>query len=271
MHIAAVQQPWVCFIENVENIMTIHDGAVWDAVLGMAAAAGFVMEAHGVCASEPPARLPQRRRRAYMVLVRSDVHERWGHPVAVDEKLPRLHLSDVLRSVPDEHEVWLSDTSQVQWRDQSPPWQVPEDAAGPVVVGEVDGGGWGKRVYAHMVPATKASSWGQAGRTHLVAQRRRGVWWARRLLREEIERIFRHDQVSLVLAENDDRAIAELGNAGPVRMIRPWALGIVEFLRPPLPWCPVRMRELITEEERQVCQGWMGQAEVDFTHMRHLR
>ena len=43
IHIAAVQQPWLCWFENVENIMTLHGGKVWEAVQGMVAAAGYVL------------------------------------------------------------------------------------------------------------------------------------------------------------------------------------------------------------------------------------
>ena len=48
LHIAAVQQPWVCFVENVANIMTMKDGAVWDAIERMVTEAGFVLHAQDV-------------------------------------------------------------------------------------------------------------------------------------------------------------------------------------------------------------------------------
>ena len=43
IHIAAVQQPWMCWFENVANILTLHGGRVLQAIEGMVAAAGFVL------------------------------------------------------------------------------------------------------------------------------------------------------------------------------------------------------------------------------------
>lgn len=208
-----------------------------------------------------------------MVLVRKDVHRKWGEPTWVDENLPQLHLKGVLQTVPDDSRCWLPSDAQLRWSDTTPPWgEADGPVTEPLVVGGVDDGGWGKKVYTHMVPATKSSSWGPGGRTHLVAQRRSdGSWWARQLVRAEVARIFGHPQIHIELAEDDDKAIAELGNAGPLRMIRPWALGIAKFLRPPMQWCPVRIQELVTDDERRVCRGWMAQAECDFGHMRHMQ
>ena len=42
---AAVQQPWVCWFENVSNVLNMQGGAVWAAVQGMARAAGFEVRA----------------------------------------------------------------------------------------------------------------------------------------------------------------------------------------------------------------------------------
>ena len=41
MHVAAVMQPWCCWFENVQNLVTLHDGRVWMAVKSMAEGAGF--------------------------------------------------------------------------------------------------------------------------------------------------------------------------------------------------------------------------------------
>jgi len=42
----AVQQPWVCVLEGAQHMRGMHGGKVWDVVVGMALAAGFVLEAH---------------------------------------------------------------------------------------------------------------------------------------------------------------------------------------------------------------------------------
>lgn len=44
IHTAAVMQPWLCWFENVQNLRVLHGGRVWEAVLGMVDAAGFVMK-----------------------------------------------------------------------------------------------------------------------------------------------------------------------------------------------------------------------------------
>ena len=41
LHIAAVQQPWYCWIENVSNLCVIKGGRVWAAVRAMAKLAGY--------------------------------------------------------------------------------------------------------------------------------------------------------------------------------------------------------------------------------------
>jgi hypothetical protein len=43
IHVAAVQQPWLCWFENVANILSLHEGRVLEAIEGMAEAAGFVL------------------------------------------------------------------------------------------------------------------------------------------------------------------------------------------------------------------------------------
>ena len=207
-----------------------------------------------------------------MVLVRKDVHAKWGWPGWIDEGLPVLSLSDVLEEVENDSELWLDEGTVVEWEaGVDPGGPFPEAQADkPVVVGSFEGGGWGRRIYANMVPATKASSWGQAGRTHAVAQMRKGKWWARRLSAKEVTRIFEHPDVTLCLASDDDARIRELGNSGPARMVRPWALGIERFLRPPSPWCPSSMDSIISRDTVRVCRGWMAQAAQDFTHMSKM-
>ena len=48
MHVAAVQQPWLCWFENVANIVSMQGKKVWGAVRGMAKAAGFEIRAEVV-------------------------------------------------------------------------------------------------------------------------------------------------------------------------------------------------------------------------------
>ena len=116
-------------------------------------------------------------------------------------------------------ELWLGPDVPVTWtRDMSLPFS-PEELLRPVEVGHILDGGWGCRVYAGMTPATKASSWGPAGRTHLVAQQRRGQWYARRLGAEEVARIFDPDGLMKVAADDPEQQVAEFGNSGPSRMV----------------------------------------------------
>ena len=41
LHVAAVQQPWYVWVENVSNILVIKEGKVWQAIQAMAKLAGF--------------------------------------------------------------------------------------------------------------------------------------------------------------------------------------------------------------------------------------
>jgi len=206
-----------------------------------------------------------------MVLVRRDVHARWGGVTCEDEHLPRLLLAQVLREVPDDSPAWLPEGTSVRWSVVTPPGSdLDPEGTDPVVVGEVGVGGWGNRVYAHMVPALRSSEWGSAGQTQLVAQKRRGEWWVRTLLQEEARDIFSHPKVNGALEVDGDETSEAHAWGEPIRAARPWALGVVRFLRPPLQWCPVHLQELISDEERAVCRGWMVQAGQDFKHMKHL-
>ena len=183
-----------------------------------------------------------------------------------------MTLREVMGEVPEDSPLWLTDGTAVEWDksiDPDGPFTGAQ-AHKPVEVGSFEGGGWGRRIYANMVPATKASDWGQGGRTHMVAQKRNGVWWARRLSSQEVSRMFAHPSVQLHLAGDDERRVRELGNSGPARMVRPWALGIERFLRPPVPWCPDSMEEIVSEDTVRVCRGWMAQAATDFSHMRRM-
>lgn len=159
-----------------------------------------------------------------------------------------MTLADVMEEIQENSSLWLKEGTVVDWKGDVHPNGPFTDAQAPVEVGSFDGGGWGRRIYANMVPATKASDWGQGGRTHMVAQMRKGVWWARRLSAREVTKLFAHPKVHLHLAGDDDQRVRELGNSGPARMVRPWALGVERFLRPPVPWCPDTLDEIVSTD-----------------------
>jgi hypothetical protein len=201
-----------------------------------------------------------------IVMVRRDVFEQWGWPEAVTHpEWQRVTLAEILQPAENvRDELWLGPDVPVTWtRDMSLPFS-PEELLRPVEVGHILDGGWGCRVYAGMTPATKASSWGPAGRTHLVAQQRRGQWYARRLGAEEVARIFDPDGLMKVSAADPEQQVAEFGNSGPSRMVQPYAEGLVKFLRPPMSFVPEKISEIIDDKTVQVCRGWMVQAETDF-------
>ena len=203
-----------------------------------------------------------------IVMVRDDVFEKWGWPEPVmDESQTRLRLEDVMLHGSDERlqSLWLQGCDgKVEWNGKQEGPFTEEDRASPMVVAEVDGGGWGKRVYMHMVPATKASSWGISGMTHLVAQMRNGKWSARRLHKEELRKVFESDRVQLKLAGDDDEAVGEMGNAGPARMVHPHADGIAKWGGPPSSFVPERIDEIVPVAAVEAVRGTMATMAFDF-------
>ena len=130
---------------------------------------------------------------------------------------------------------------------------------------------WGTRVYRHVLPATKASSFGAAGRTHLVAQRWNGEWRARTLSVLEVKAWCTSDRVRLQLPADPDAAMRALGNSGPARMVLPFADGLVKFCAPPLPIVPACVDEIVAPEVVQAFRGAMHLTHLDFQKRAELK
>jgi hypothetical protein len=161
-------------------------------------------------------------------------------------------------------EAWLDEQEfPVTWTADTEEHDEEASAVQPIEMGHILDGGWGCRVYSRAVPATKASSWGPAGRTHLVLQRLNGERRARRLVAEEAAQIFDPTGVMWVEVEDAEQRIADFGNSGPTRMVQPYAEGLVAFLRAPVAFVPERMEDLISTDTVQVCRGWMRQVATD--------
>ena len=145
-----------------------------------------------------------------------------------DKAQPRLVLQDLLQPPEEVQDLFLCRKRfPVTWDDEA--LRVPVAAYGEVgnVVGHVGPAAqWGTRVYRHVLPATKASSFGVAGRTHLVAQRFNGEWRARTLSVQEVKAWCTSARVELVLPADPETAMSALGNSGPARMVLPFADGL---------------------------------------------
>ena len=206
-----------------------------------------------------------------ITLTRNDIFKAKGAPDPVrDPSMARITLEEVLLEADDARldGLWLdAKVHPVTWtRDEG---SVPSEEVlqYPVEVGHIQPGGWGCQVFEHMVLATKASSWGVAGMTHLVAQRKDGVRRARRMHRVEIARIFVSDRAPLVEAEDDDQAIADFGNSGPSRMVLPHADGLMKHIRPALMFAPTELEQIIPQDTVDVCRGWMSHNATDYREM----
>ena len=123
---------------------------------------------------------------------------------------------------------------------------------------------WGHRVYRFVVPAAKASSHGFAGRTHLVAQLWDGEWRARTLSVKEMKCIFGSSRVSFAVDGDEALALQDLGNAGPLRMVLPFADGLVRFFRTPSSFVPSSIRQIVSEESELSFRGAMDLTHQDF-------
>lgn len=193
-------------------------------------------------------------------MVRADVQDKWGWPRESVSRTPqRLQLQEVLQEPQLVKHLFLPEEA-VTW---------DEEALGSddlhVVVGHIgDRAGWGTRVYKNCVPATKASSWGVAGRTHLVAQQWGGQWRARTLSVEEVKTIFSHDRVQIHLNEDAEVAMTSLGNSGPARMVLPEADRIVHFCKPQIPVVPRGVEEVISKDAVHAFRGAMHLTHQDF-------
>jgi hypothetical protein len=203
-------------------------------------------------------------------MVREDVYDEWGWPgTTKHEEWEQIDLSDVMLSAQEvPQEAWLDEQEfPVTWKADADQDR-ETSAVQPVEVGHILTGGWGCRVYDRAVPATKASSWGPAGRTHLVSQRLNGKRRARRLVAEEVAQIFDPTGIMRVQAEDAEQRIADFGNSGPTRMVQPYAEGLVAFLKAPVAFVPERMEDLISTDTVQVCRGWMRQVAIDHDAQR---
>jgi hypothetical protein len=213
--------------------------------------------------------LPQRRRRVLITLTREDIFEAKGAPEPLrDPDMQRVRLSDIMLPADDPrlNGLWLDEQADpVTWTAEEN--EPRSEARFPVEVGHIQPGGWGCKVYEEMVPATKASSWGVSGMTHLICQRRAGRRRARRMHRLEVGNIFVSERAPLVLAEDDDEAISDFGNAAPARMVMPHADGIMQHIRPDLMFAPESMDQIIPPDTVKVCRGWMSQCAGDYKAM----
>ena len=129
---------------------------------------------------------------------------------------------------------------------------------------------WGSRVYRFSVPATKASSFGVAGRTHLVAQRWQGRWRARTLAVGEVKAMFEDERVQLTLHPDEQVAMSSLGNAGPAKMVLSFADGIVKFCAPPSSFVPASADQIISSDAVGVFRGAMDLTHGDFKQRARL-
>jgi hypothetical protein len=114
------------------------------------------------------------RKRALLVFIRKDIVREWGWPeVALTSKLGRVELADVLAPAAEAAHLFLcKDEFPVVWNDRALNAETGKYGDAANVAGYVHGKDvWGHRVYRFALPATKASSFGFSGRTHLVAQR----------------------------------------------------------------------------------------------------
>ena len=192
-------------------------------------------------------------------MVREDVYEKWGWPEGRTEKPQRRHLQEILRDPSDVSHLFLPET-EVTWDTEA----LRSDELHVVVghIGEKEG--WGTRVYKNCVPATKASSWGVSGRTHLVAQRWNGIWRARTLDISEVLAIFSDDRVAIHLHDDEEVAMASMGNSGPARMVLPDADMLVRFCRPQIPVVPESIGEIVTSATVHAFRGAMHLTHQDF-------
>ena len=185
-----------------------------------------------------------------------------------DKAQPRLVLQDLLQPPEEVQDLFLCRKRfPVTWDDEA--LRVPVAAYGEVgnVVGHVGPAAqWGTRVYRHVLPATKASSFGVAGRTHLVAQRFNGEWRARTLSVQEVKAWCTSARVELVLPADPETAMSALGNSGPARMVLPFADGLTKYCAPPLPVVPASVHEVVAPEAVVAFRGAMCLTHRDFLY-----
>ena len=138
------------------------------------------------------------------------------------------------------------------------------------VVAEVDGGGWGNRVYSRAVPAPKSQSWGAGGRTHLIEDTRSGARAARRLHRKEVAAIFLDCNLRCHVRAGDE-GIDDMCDAAPVRMYTPFTRGLVAFTKPPSDFVPAAVTDIVSSDAVTMVRGAMALAHEDFQKQVELK
>jgi hypothetical protein len=86
----------------------------------------------------------------------------------------------------------------------------------------------------------------------------------------EIGKIFGSSRVDLEVDEDDDRALRDYGNGGPLRMVLPFADALVSHFAPPSDFVPQSAGEIVSGAAVTAFRGAMDLTHADFLQKAKL-
>ena len=283
-NIAAAMQPKAIMLENVAAFIEAASGKVWQFVQELARSVGYTPQVWKACASEW--KVPQVRKRAFMIFIRTDIAKVIGMPSnpatgrkGVDnDRCGRVALEDVLMPFDEvQHLVVPGFESRVRWVRNPDLRAAPlsdQESKIAVVAGLMDDSKSNDcRVFVNFIPAVKANAGGLGGNSHLVAQRVPG----------SLRFVVRHLHVLEVIAMQEDAAhgavlhhsvhpdlaVAGIGNSCPAKLFMPHLAALVRHCKPVSTFVPKSFEDIgLTPARRSAWQANMRRGHEDHKRFR---
>ena len=223
------RQPDFAFIENVAALKTVKGGDVWRTLVSLVDVAGYHLHHDFVCPTMWG--IPETRKRVMLLAIRKDLYAKVGAPppLRVPRSVRHRSLEDIMLPPAqvshyfEAHKLWANVTGSVAvWKAD---WQDKLKLAlpgQPFTVLRYGQGNYGYTAFANATPATKHSSFGPGGNTHLVVQQdAAGVWAPRNLSPVEMKLKFDGDLYDVPHPAPVDHPdlMAILGNSCPMDVL----------------------------------------------------
>lgn len=136
VRIAAYHKPPLLLLENVKNILRVHDGYVFRTIINELQEIGYTVYYSLLNASHYG--IPQARSRVYFVCLRNGTGLTFEEPKPTHDQ---IFLRDVLDSNPEDHLIIQRDDIHIEKKDE------PEPQTAPIRIGRVHKGRQGERIY----------------------------------------------------------------------------------------------------------------------------
>jgi hypothetical protein len=269
-------RPKVAVLSNYPQLASAAKGKLLKLVVDLASLCGYEAQCHVLRASDFAS--PVDTERAIVFLVRDDLADKWGmpKPPSMGGQASAVLLDDILLPADDVTHLWLQ--QEVTWSCN------PELPAPP----NLDGKAWkvgmvgsssstDNKVFRFTVPASKLSSSGPGGWSHLIAQKSIGLnrWIVRPMATQELRRLYLPTPALPVRPTSsemcwDPSESADGARAVPGNMMRAIVQSVVAFCQPITRFRPRSLEDVGLTA--QVVKQWQGSMRTGYQdHMRMRR